>query len=550
MGLKTIASASSIWKVSQLLVCLFPVVVYFYFLSHYAINIPLFDDHAFKNFILDYQKAAFFEKIQLIFSQHNEHRVAYTRIIVLLIYWFKGEIDYVWMMWIGNLSLFGIIYLFHKVLKDSKLPFVALLPLPCLLFSLALHENTFWGMASLQNFTVLFWALLLFYLLGFQKNNTFFWAMAAGFGATFTSGNGFFALAVGGLILLLQKQWKWLVVWILFTSVLAFAYFSDYQRPPGNPADANLRQIGLFIKGFLSFIGAIGEKGTQYPLESRSNWAALFGLVLLLIGALKSGQILWQCFKKQKPIINQQDWFWLGAFGFLLGSGLVVTFTRIGFGVEILLTSRYKIYSVLFLCLVYILVIQWMKPTWSKFIYPIIIGIALIFNGLQIYQSLGEVVYHRKYMICSLYNAQNFPLPSLTKNPHHPPSTWLSESVINESNQAFKIDSLYKFDHKIMMAMHGFEAGKVLDDGVYALLKSDKYRFIFPSLQNQSASKLGWLKGNYWKAGAVIVAPETDLESATYQIDMLVKTGGSVVQYTTGQRIEVTSGSKVIEKNW
>ena len=122
-----------------------------YIFLKYAVNIPHWDDHALKAFQVNYNKSSsFVEKIQLIFAQHNEHRIALTRLFSLLIYEIKGTIDYRWLMILGNLSLIGTFSLLCLILKKhncSGEPFAVFyfIPISFLFFGLQLHENLFGG---------------------------------------------------------------------------------------------------------------------------------------------------------------------------------------------------------------------------------------------------------------------------------------------------------------------------------------------------------------------------------------------------------------------
>ena len=203
-----------------LLLAIIPIVIYFGWLTCYGINIPLFDDHAFKDFLLQWNKTdSILQKIQLLFAQHNEHRIAYTRFVILTIYGLTGQLNYVYLMWVGNLALLGILLVFGKALflekpKPNSYLLYAIIPLALVLLTLQHHENTFWGMASIQNFGVVFWSLFCFYLLARQR---FIPAMMVGFVATFSSGNGFLVLAIAALLLLLQKQNRRLIQWLIFS---------------------------------------------------------------------------------------------------------------------------------------------------------------------------------------------------------------------------------------------------------------------------------------------------------------------------------------------
>lgn len=127
-----------------------PLLLYGLVFETYAVNIPLFDDHALRHFLIKYQQAGSpARRLALIFGQHNEHRIAYDRLVVLIQYWFSREINFVSMMRVGNLALPAVAAVWYAQLRRDGFTGWQWLPLVVLLFSLSIHENTFWGMAAL-----------------------------------------------------------------------------------------------------------------------------------------------------------------------------------------------------------------------------------------------------------------------------------------------------------------------------------------------------------------------------------------------------------------
>ena len=159
-----------------------PIILYFYFLSEYSLNIPKWDDHALKAFILEFENAnGFLAKFQTFFKQHNEHRIAFDRLITLIVFKTHGTIDYHWLMWVGNFTLIGTLFIFYKIFQKQKISLLFFVPIPLILFQLQLWENTFWGMAALQNFGIIFFILMLIYLISSEKKGHFYLALLFAF---------------------------------------------------------------------------------------------------------------------------------------------------------------------------------------------------------------------------------------------------------------------------------------------------------------------------------------------------------------------------------
>ena len=70
---------------------LLPLLILGFFFQKYAINVPHWDDHALKAFILFWEESdSFWQNLKKLFSQHNEHRIVFTRLITFFIYVFKN----------------------------------------------------------------------------------------------------------------------------------------------------------------------------------------------------------------------------------------------------------------------------------------------------------------------------------------------------------------------------------------------------------------------------------------------------------------------------
>jgi hypothetical protein len=120
------------------LILLLPVAIYFTVWDYYAINIPKWDDHALKNFIAEYAQAGNWQgKIQALFKQHNEHRIALTRLFAWIDYAIFGHLNYRHLMTAGNILLLAAIPLWYDLLKKNKKPLFALVPIPFLWMTLA-----------------------------------------------------------------------------------------------------------------------------------------------------------------------------------------------------------------------------------------------------------------------------------------------------------------------------------------------------------------------------------------------------------------------------
>ena len=127
--------------------------IHVFLITRYAVDIPDWDDYdAVLGFLSDFQLAkSGAEKIMLLFSQHNEHRIAIDRIISLFDFWLFGKINFYHLIFIGNffLVVFGyfLFTFFQTRIKEVTGLLLVLysLPIPLLIFNMESYENFFLG---------------------------------------------------------------------------------------------------------------------------------------------------------------------------------------------------------------------------------------------------------------------------------------------------------------------------------------------------------------------------------------------------------------------
>ena len=532
-----------------LLLAIIPIVIYFGWLTCYGINIPLFDDHAFKDFLLQWNKTdSILQKIQLLFAQHNEHRIAYTRFVILTIYGLTGQLNYVYLMWVGNLALLGILLVFGKALflekpKPNSYLLYAIIPLALVLLTLQHHENTFWGMASIQNFGVVFWSLFCFYLLARQR---FIPAMMVGFVATFSSGNGFLVLAIAALLLLLQKQNRRLIQWLIFSVLLSVFYFCGYTKPPGNPAEASLTQGFLVMKGFLVLIGGAFDVSFQTAEKERLWVSTLAGIIIFL-------PLIWLLVRELTRGFTNKKWdewqlFWVGASLFVLGTLGITVITRLGFGESLLLTSRYKIYSVVLVMLVFAAFIRDVNQ--PKTVLMMVSLISLVYAGYVYFQQHNEVSFHRNYLIASQFNSRSNPPNKLV--PYQKPPTSLDNQWEEKPMMTSLIDTMYKVNQEWVVHNQNLEIGSGLNDAAFILVSSATNQVMFPTRQNRNLGKKNLLLTlQYYRKGFIGSFSETEVPNGNYSLSIVACKDGKTTVTPTGRSIEVQlKDRKELLKNW
>jgi hypothetical protein len=584
-------SADRWWQrgIAWLLLAL-PIVLFGLVWYRYAINIPKWDDHALRAFLYYFdQEPTLTGKIYQLFKQHNEHRIVYDRIITALDYQLVGKLNYVHLMLVGNLSLVGLLAVFMAALRNSRQDVSAFqwvvysVPVAWLLFNLSQWENMYWGMAALQNFSVVLWVIAALYFLSYTRH----WKLAfvAGVLATLTSGNGMMVWPLGAMILLLRwpayfpkankkRSYQPLLGWVIGAIVVVGLYFTGFEKPEGvkyaKPGVVDL------TKGWLAVVGASAEAiPSNFPLR---NSILLGGLMVLLTLGIVGWTLLENRVKLAKllrslttPNANSPEpsqaisslslFFWSCA-AFILGTAAVVAWARTGAGIDLLITSRYKMYSLTGLALLYVYATASLP---SRFVGWWAVGSlvgSVLFAGLSYFAFLDEVVWWRHWNTTNQFNATH---------PTNAP-TFLSDSVTlryTPPTPAFYDQALPVFYGPGTQPAVSLQAKKenggyflqntdlpaqgLGDAGAYILARSPKRAYLLPVWQNQQSITAARFSPEkiFTKGFSASIVPN-QLEAGLYQLFVVTVSGnGTSALHPTNQTVTSSGPSGPEEaKNW
>jgi hypothetical protein len=177
-----------------------PVIIFLSFVHKYALNLPHWDDYdAVLAFMNSYKTAPINEKLALLFSQHNEHRIFSSRLVFVLYKGLFGSINFRHIIFINSfiiISVFGLlVYLVKQILPS--LWQVAALALSICMFDLNNYENANFAMAGLQNFGIFMLFLYSMYFYSLSPNKFLIPAVILQMVCVFSSGNG----SIGSLLI-------------------------------------------------------------------------------------------------------------------------------------------------------------------------------------------------------------------------------------------------------------------------------------------------------------------------------------------------------------
>src|SRR3989304_3151464 len=345
---------------------LIPPAFFYYMVVKFSPNIPYNDDYdVILGFLLQYLDAGgISERLSFIFAQHNEHRVAFVKALVLIQYYSSGLIDLRVVVFLGNLGLVGLLYVFYRLYGRDENRLLYLVPTTLLLFQFQYAETTLWPMAAVSNFYVLLFAFGALLLLRGQGLGGVFAAFLLAALASVTQGSGILAFIAGAFLLALKKDYRGLAVWSILSAAAFSLYFGLYVKPPHHPSvtRALFEEPGNTLHYFITFIGS------SFPLSGPGHLlAGIFFISLFLF-------LTWRGYFRRNAAV-----YCCHVFVFMIAA--VTALTRSGFGIEQALSSRYKIISVLFPILSLMAMFELVEgKKIERFLFPLVLAGSIAFN--------------------------------------------------------------------------------------------------------------------------------------------------------------------------
>lgn len=328
---------------------LLPIVYVVALIARYGVNVPYADEFTLAPLLVKaHQHSLTFSDL---FTQHNEHRYFFPRLLFIAFAWLaKGDLraEMFFSVFLTVLVSFNLWLLVRKTIPGSAGQSLVLVFLfNVLLFSPVQAENWTWGFQfPLFLCNYLFSCALLVAVSNLGMWRKFGACLVLAFVGTFSFGGGVLLWALTFPVALISQRelgWKpraiWVVAWICAGGGSVALYFFHYVKPPYHPpiaASGNPVDYFLYVA---AFCGAHLSRATR--LEPIMQ-AASIGIVLLLVYL---GIMLYALrrFREFALVSQMLPWFALGAYSLL--SALLAAAARIGFGVNQALDSRYTSFS-------------------------------------------------------------------------------------------------------------------------------------------------------------------------------------------------------------
>jgi hypothetical protein len=360
-----------------------PVYLFYSSIFAFAVNAPYWDDYdSILNFANNFTGTGLKDKVNLIFSQHNEHRIAFTRLITLASYYLTGKINFRLLVFIGNISLIGLLIIFWKSAAFTKKKFLYFIPVIFILFNVQYWGDIYFATPSISNLYVLLFAFASLYFLEKEPGKYFLFSSVLAMLAAFTSAEGLLVFFAGLPIVIYQKKLKRISLWACVGIACILFYFHGYIKPPAHPSiiDSIFAHPAHTIAYLFRFLGLC----CLLPLAAGILFSAYF---IYLVKA--------RFYKQNMALIS----FYL----FLFLTGFAAALSRSGFD---FLPSRYRIISTLILVLSYLSFMEILPEDKARRIFPVLLSCSILFNYFSYRSNFKYIILQKKYLTQGLNSWQ------------------------------------------------------------------------------------------------------------------------------------------------
>lgn len=310
----------------------------------YGVNVPIGDQWEMVPIFEDYRDGRL--NFSDLWQQHNEHRILFPRLIMLVIapmtQW-NSRAEMLTGVVFVLVSFLLLVHLIYSVRRGNGRRDWLLIPgaaaVGAALFSPVQWENWLWGWELQWFLNVLalvatIWSL---WILGPSKPGG---AVAI---AAFAALVGTYSLAPGSLIwvvsipifLVNPQLRRYLIPWVAAGALVTVSYFYQYQKPIHHPPFAaffeDARTSATFV---LTYIGR------PIPATSKYAWLAAVAEIAVMLGCLFFAARL-----RRRLVTNLIPFTAIA--GYVVATALITGVGRAGFGLHHAATSRYTTISVL-----------------------------------------------------------------------------------------------------------------------------------------------------------------------------------------------------------
>lgn len=326
-------------KIISIILLAVPIVFHLFIVSTWAVNAPFYDDFEWGVVFLEkyLQANTFGDRLSLIFSQHNQHRVIWLRLSIISLHEIFGYLDFKYLVWIGNLSFFGLTTVLLFAFQKTNAKLIYALPLVFILHQFQSVHNIIVSY-GVPNMSVIFFAVLSFFLVLCKNSKYLYWGLLAGFVASFSNGSGILVMPLMSIFAFSFLAKKHYYPVLITSTITLGIYFYGYQT--------NYSEITISLES----LNYLFEFMAAY-LPGSSSWLVKGSLFVVFVYLIYEGaqQMKYKNIDGKKIHLLS---FLLCTSLFLGGAGLMATLFRLIH--KLAIPNWYYIYSITFIAVVYL----------------------------------------------------------------------------------------------------------------------------------------------------------------------------------------------------
>ncbi|MEO0400895.1 MAG: hypothetical protein AAF214_00810 [Pseudomonadota bacterium] len=365
--------------------------------------IPYWDSwNGLVEFVLLFQDGSFGERLELLFSQHNEHRFVLTRFLFLADYAFFNSSFVLLFAFNAVIPFLAVCVILKTAKTETRFVRSAIAAVSCcFLFLLLQRENFSWEFQS-QFFLAYYIPLLGYYLvIRFWSDDMMRNAALVGGTAlcsAFTMANGVLYAMPLAVLFLFKSSTRLIGFAAIAVQVLVlttYLFLLLYQSTPhhGGVVQDVLPNLPRYIAYILTYIGA--------PFSDNPKMVRIYGVVFILLAV----RFFWIAMAREKTIDIRN--VLLLYIMFYVATVAVTGIGRVNFGVEQAFAERYMTPTLLaWLCLIVLGLLHIRSPRWYKSMY---FGVLPLFalvgldKQIEVYKDTGSHAFERNAARLALY---------------------------------------------------------------------------------------------------------------------------------------------------
>jgi len=367
--------------------------------------------------------------------------------------------------------------------------------------------------------------------------------------------------------LLVQQRKKQLIIWLVSSIIFIVSFFFNFQKNPDNVVETNFSDLKSIIKGIFATLGSILDSTAIAPTK-HMDLAMALGLFLLIFMCIFIYQVIFKKYNRAAFSIyrSTNDLFLLACLAFIGITSLGIVAARISYGIEVLLTSKYKIYSVLSIIIFYLVALNSLAERFKNSFIQLAIFVGIIFNFYTYIADYQNIKYLNQERITDQFTQQysdkSFPTQGIMQVLQQPENKFY-DSIIDEiwqvRDSTLQNLTIEERAENIFLTLH--KSGEKIDltnpeSGLYFILKSDKKIYLYPSHINPLGMKAyldrQFLANNQLKIdNFTIPISKLYIQSGNYRIGTVKVENDSKAVVWSNQTIDVQQITKTRPKqNW